>query len=389
MAGQIIKRGDRKFLVRLYLGRDSEGKRLYHNKTINGNKSDAQRYLTKVLREKDTGTFVEPGQEKITDYIETWLDSTVKARVREKTYTDYGDLMRLHVTPEIGTLKLHQLTPEHIQTLYNKILDKGLSARTVRYTHTVLKNALNQAVKWGKIYRNPADLVDLPKQKKEEMKVLTPEQASAFLEASICDTQKAFFSLMLASGMRPGEALALKWSSVDFEKNRITVNRSLTRDQKGGWKLQEPKTARSRRTIPLPLAVMVDLKEVKDQQDQAAAERKKIIKWNLKGKEKAESYSDHGFVFAASNGEPLSDKNLTRRHFKPILKDAKLPDIRLYDLRHTCATLLLSAGVNPKIVSERLGHASITLTLDTYSHVLPDMQQSAADELDLILFNGK
>jgi integrase len=218
------------------------------------------------------------------------------------------------------------------------------------------------------------------------MKVLTPDQAAAFMKATVLDKWKPFFSLMLSSGVRPGEALGLKWSDVDFVKNRITICRSLTRTEGGGWELQEPKTNRSRRTIPLPAGVIDDLKELKQKQDQEAAERKRVIKWNLKGKETAEKYNDHDFVFASDNGEPMSDKNLFRRHFKPLLKDAKLPDIRLYDLRHTCATLLLAAGENPKIVSERLGHASITLTLDTYSHVLPDMQQAAVEKLEALLF---
>jgi integrase len=385
MAGQIIKRGENKYLVRIFLGREG-GKKKYHNKTINGNKKDADRYLRKVLREKDLGELVEPSKQILKEYLDTWLDTAVKIRVRERTYRDYKEKVKLYIKPALGDFKLQTLSPEQIQGLYNKMLDEGKSARTVRLTHTILKNALLQAVKWGKITRNPADLVDLPRQNRTEMKVLTPDQAAAFMKATVLDKWKPFFSLMLSSGVRPGEALGLKWSDVDFVKNRITICRSLTRTEGGGWELQEPKTNRSRRTIPLPAGVIDDLKELKQKQDQEAAERKRVIKWNLKGKETAEKYNDHDFVFASDNGEPMSDKNLFRRHFKPLLKDAKLPDIRLYDLRHTCATLLLAAGENPKIVSERLGHASITLTLDTYSHVLPDMQQAAVEKLEALLF---
>ena len=180
---------------------------------------------------------------------------------------------------------------------------------------------------------------------------------------------------MITTGMRPSEALGLKWPDIDLDSGRITVNRVLSRTGKH-WKLEEPKTARSRRTVPLSVSVIKDMKEHKKKQ---ATEKLK----------KAENeYNDQGFVFADDIGEPLSDRNIIARHFKPLLKDAKLPDIRLYDLRHTCATLLLSAGENPKVVSERLGHANITLTLDTYSHVLPDMQQGAADKLEAMLFNA-
>ncbi len=387
MAGQIIERGKNKYMVRVYLGREG-GKKKYHNKTINGNKKDAEFYLRKVLRERDLGEFIEPSKQLLSEYLDTWLETAVKIRVRERTHRDYKEKVRLYIKPELGNHTLQNLSPEHIQRLYNNLLDEGKSARTVRLTHTILKNSLMQAVKWGKINRNPADLVTLPRQNRQEMKVLTPDQAAVFLEAAVYDTWKAFFSLMLSSGIRPGEALGLKWGDVDFEKKRITVCRSLTRTAGGGWELQEPKTNRSRRTIPLPGSVIDDLKELKQKQDTEAAERKRVIKWNLKGKETAEKYKEHGFVFAADNGEPMSDKNLFRRHFKPLLKEAELPDIRLYDLRHTCATLLLAAGENPKIVSERLGHASITLTLDTYSHVLPDMQQAAVEKLEALLFKN-
>ena len=388
MAGQIIKRGDNKYLVRVYLGREA-GKKKYHNKTINGSKKDAEKYLRKVLRERDLGEYIEPSKQLLSEYLDTWLETAVKIRVRDRTYRDYKEKVRLYIKPDLGNYNLQTLSPEHIQKLYNKMLDDGKSARTVRLTHAILKNALKQAVKWGKTNKNPADLVDLPRQERKEMKVLTPDQAAAFLDAAVFDTWKAFFSLMLSSGMRPSEALALKWSDVDFKKKRVTVCRSLTRTAGGGWELQEPKTSRSRRTIPLPGAVIEDLQELKQKQEKEAAERKRVIQWNLKGKETAEKYNEYGFVFAAENGEPMSDKNIYRRHFKPILRDAKLPEVRLYDLRHTCATLLLAAGENPKIVSERLGHASITLTLDTYSHVLPDMQQAAVEKLEILLFNNQ
>ena len=376
MAGSIKKRGENKFLVRIYMGLDTQGKRIYHNKTIHGSKKDADRYLNKTLRERDTGTFVEPSKESLSDYLEKWLETVVKQRVREKTYLDYKDRVRLYLNPALGEKTLHQVKPDDIQAAYNSMMERGLSPRSVRYAHTILKNALDQAVRWGKLYRNPADLVDLPRQKKEEMKVLTPEQAAAFMEATIYSPWKAFFSLLLASGMRPGEALGLKWGDVDFANKRVTVNRSLTRTKGSGWTLEEPKTARSRRTIPLPSTVVKDLKEHEKQQ-------KAEILAAKPGK-----YKEQGFVFAAENGEPMSDKNIMRRHFKPLLESAGLPDIRIYDLRHTCATLLLAAGENPKVVSERLGHASITLTLDTYSHVLPDMQAAAAEKLEGILFNG-
>jgi len=372
VAGSIVKRGPNKYLVRLYLGL-VDGKRKYHSKIIHGNKKTAQQYLNKILREKDLGELIKPSRELLTEHMNEWLEKEAKTRVRAKTYQNYKDMVNLYINPALGDTILSNLTPTQIKGVYSTMIDKGLSPKTVKNTHGVLRNALEQAVKWGKLNRNPAELVSLPRQNKQEMKVLTPEQTINFLDAVVNSRWKALFSLLVTTGMRPSEALGLKWKDVELENERVTVNRTLTKVD-GRWFLEEPKTSRSRRSIPIPSGVVIDLEEHKKEQ---AAEK-------LKAKEG--EYTDHGFVFATKNGSPLDKNNIVNRYFKPLLLSADLPIIRLYDLRHTCATLLLSAGVNPKIVSERLGHASITLTMDTYSHVLPDMQKSATDILDTMLF---
>lgn len=374
MAGQIIKRGENTFLVRVFLGTDGDGKRKYHNKTIHGTKKDAQKYLNGVLRDRDMGTFKEPSKQTLNQYLDQWLSEVARQRLRERTYSDYTTLLKRYVRPVIGGRKLSQITALDIQKLYNDMSEAGLSPRTIRYTHAVLHSAFEQAVKWGMLPRNVTDLIELPQQKKQEMRCLSPAEARKFLDATKGTRWEALFSLMLTTGLRPGEALGLKWSDIDFENSRLHVQRALVRIRNTeGWRLEEPKTARSRRVIPLPKNVLQDLK----------AHRKRQLEEKLKATE----YADHGFVFAVSNGEPLSERNLLR-DFKSILTKAGLPDIRLYDLRHTCATLLLAAGENPKIVSERLGHASVTLTLDTYSHVLPDMQKKATEKLEGMLFRG-
>jgi integrase len=374
VAGQIISRGERVWLVRVYLGAGADGKRRYHNKTIHGNKKDAQQYLNKVLLERDTTGFSEPSRELLVAYLERWLETVARQRVTAKTRQGYEYLITGYLNPGLGDVKLSTLKPMDITEFYNTLLARGLSANTVRHVHAVLRSALNQAVKWGLIYRNPADLVDLPKLQKKEIQVLTPAQAARFMEMTVYSKWKALFSLLLASGMRPGEALGLKWGDVDFERGRVHVQRALSRT-KAGWQLAEPKTARSKRTVPLPAGVMKDLRGHK--KDQAAARLKSA------------DYKNYDLVFANEAGDPADLHNLVRRHFKPLLRDAGLPDITIYALRHTCATLLLTAGENPKVVSERLGHASVTMTLDTYSHVLPDMQQAATDKLEGILFNGQ
>lgn len=375
MPGQIIKRGPNTWLVRVYMGTDANGKRKYHNRTVHGTKKDAERYLAQVLRDRDLGLFVEPTRQTVNEYLDRWLSEVVKQRVRPRTYHDYESLLKRYVRPVLGARRLSQLNPVEVQALYNDLVEQGLSARTVRYVHAVLHSALKQAVKWGMVQRNVAKLVELPRQKKREMCCLTPEEARRFLDAAKGTRWEALFSLMLTTGLRPGEALGLKWADVDFENGRLHVQRALVRiNNSGQWRLEEPKTVRARRVIPLPRNVLQVLKVHRKQQ--------------LEEKLKATNYTDYGFVFATANGRPLAEKNLVREYFKPLLKKAGLPDIRLYDLRHTCATLLLAAGENPKVVSERLGHASVTITLDTYSHVLPDMQKSATKKLQELLFDA-
>lgn len=375
MAGQIIKRGENKFLVRVFLGRDQQtGKRNYLNKTIRGTKKDAQKWLNATLREIDLGIFVEPAAESVNAFLDKWLEAAAKPRLRQRTYEDYQSLLRRYVRDELGKLKLSALRPLDIQSLYSKMQEQGLSARVIRYTHAVLSSALKQAVQWGLLSRNPAQLVQLPKQAKKEMQALSPEQVGRFLAACAEDRYATLFAFAISTGLRPEEYFALQWKDVDLDRGSITVQRAMVRNSGGGWKLEEPKTPRSRRTLPLPASMTNALSE----------HRRAQLEERLRA---GSEYQNHGFVFATETGQPLMIQNLTMRHFKPALERAGLPSsIRLYDLRHTCATLLLSAGENPKVVSERLGHASITLTLDTYSHVLPDMQKAAAERLERLVF---
>lgn len=228
----------------------------------------------------------------------------------------------------------------------------------------MLRNALEQAVKWGMIARNPADLVQLPRKQGREMSAFSPEEAQRFLAAAREDPWFAVFSLLLDTGLRPGEALALKWSDVDLADRQLTVRRTLTRNAQG-WHFAEPKTAGSRRNVPFASPLQSVLVAHRDTQNT----------------------NPHSLVFISKAGEPLHANNLGRRNLPRILERAGLAeDFRLYDLRHTCATLMLLAGVHPKVVSERLGHASVKITLDTYSHVLPTMQREATEKLGTLLY---
>lgn len=370
MAGQIINRGTNKWLVRVFLGRDEYGKKKYHNKTINGTKKDAQKYLNAVLREKDIGVYFQSSKDSVNKYLDQWLESSAKPRLRERTYNSYVELLKRYIRPYLGASLLGKLTPLDIQSTYSALGEKGLSPATIRRSHAVLRSALSQAVKWQLIMRNPVEFVDLPKEEKKEMLAMTTDETKKFLEKAKEDKFYILFLLLVTTGIRPGEALTLKWK--DLNNSKIHIQRSLYRN-KNGFQFTEPKTPKSRRTIPIPFTVNNELLKLK-------AEKEELFNSNNN------AYND--LIFTNEKGGPLELRNIVKRHFKPVLKKSNINEkIRLYDLRHTCATILLEAGENPKIVSERLGHASIRLTIDTYTHVLPDMQQKATEKLETILFS--
>jgi integrase len=376
MAGQLIQRAERKWLVRVFLGRDSQtGKRRYHNHTVRGTKKDAQKYLNGKLREIDLGTYIEASKVSLNEYLDQWLEAAAKPRVRERTYGWYKELLGWYVRPSLGDKGLADIRPLDLQSLYSSLQEKKLSAKTIRHVHTTICTALTQAVRWRLLMQNPASMVKPPRHERREMQALSPEEAAQFLTEAVNDEWSVLFALALTTGMRPEEYLGLQWKSLDLEKGTATVQRTLVwRRKGGGWYLSEPKTSRSRRTVPLPASVTSELIHHKRKQGEQ----------RLKA---GPTYQNKDFVFANADGGPLVPSNLISRHFKPILKRAGLsPSLRLYDLRHSCATLLLSVGENAKVVSERLGHAGIAMTLDVYSHVLPSMQQAAAEKLERLLY---
>lgn len=374
----IIKRGKDTWLVRIFLGRDGNGKTRFFNETVKGKKKDADALETKKKRELDLGIFIEHSKITVDEYLDKWFEVSAKPRLKHRTYEDYIEYMKRYIRPTIGKKQLSKIKPLDIQAVYSGMLEKGLSPRTVRYAHAILSSALKQAVKWQILAINLASMADLPQNHRKEMKALSPEEAQRFLSAAKDDRWYVIFSLAITTGMRPEEYLGLQWKDIDFSKATATVQRALVWNRNGGgWSLQEPKTSKSRRTIPLPTSVLNELK----------IHRKGQLEERLS---LGQAYQNNDFVFATEIGTPILTSNLTRRHYKPILKKAELSEkIRLYDLRHSCATLLLSAGISPKVIAERLGHSTIVLTLDTYSHVLPSMQEDATNELEQLLFAKK
>lgn len=382
MQGQIIdkginRQGKHAWQIKVFVGRTSQGKKRYRSQTVYGGKRDADRALREMLDARDQGV----GQSQFTDaplraYIEFWLQTAHQSSVRGSTLAIDVAMLDRHIRPVIGNIKLSKLTPLNIQSLYSSLQNKGLGASTVRRAHSVLTNLLNQAVDWNIIPNNPARRVRLPKREDIEMLCLSHDEAKRLLDACAYDRFGTLFEFMLATGVRPGEVRALKWADIDLSSRRVQIRRTVTKvkiDGKYIHKLGPVKSKKSRRSIPLPTELVESLLQYRQQQ---------IERFNS-----GNTLPDDQLIFCNDNYGILDDRDLINRHFKPLLELANLPRrLRLYDLRHTHATLLLKGGVNPKIVSERLGHASIAITLDTYSHVLPDMQQEATDKVGSLLY---
>ncbi|MBK7928993.1 MAG: site-specific integrase [Bryobacterales bacterium] len=372
MPGQIIKRGDRVWLVRIPLGREANGTRKYLNKTIHGTKKDAEAWSTKTLRDRDVGVAVKAAQQTIDEFLDTWLESYAKPRIKTKTFEGYEYTLRRYIRPRLGSRPLGKLATAEIQAVYNDLFESGISPRTIQYANMILKQALKISIVWRLTAFNPCEGVTVPRQQRKEMKVLNPDQARRFLAFARQDKHAALFELAISTGLRPSEYCALKWSDVDLEKGLLSINRSLDWLPSGGWTITDNKTSGSRRSVKLPGNVVAALAAHKRLQD---AERVASH----------DNWQDLDMIFANETGGPLDRHNIARRHFHPILNAAGLERIRLYDLRHTAATLALSAGIPIKVVSEMLGHTSTAMTMDVYSHVLPHMQDEAAQKMAAIL----
>jgi integrase len=302
-------------------------------------------------------------------YLDKWLEGSLRGAVRQTTFDRYEIAVRVHIKPVLGRLKLTKLAPTHLAGFYQDKLAAGFAPASVTKLHVALHKALDQAVKWHMIPRNVAEVVKAPRPAPEEIRPLSKEQTKTLLKvAKGEDRFEALYVLAVTTGLRQGELLGLKWEDADLEDGVVQVRRTLAR-HKGRLVLGEPKTKRSRRTLRLTEAA------VKALEGHLARQR---MQRDLLG----ELYEYQGLVFATQKGTLMNPTNLRKRSFEPLLEKAGLPAIRFHDLRHTCATLLLSRNVNPKIVSEMLGHATIAITLDTYSHVLPNMQEGAARALE-------
>ncbi len=321
--------------------------------------------LTKAMANRDRGFLFDAGSITVGEYLDRWLSDSVRGTVRASTFERHEGIVRTHIKPSLGRIKLKSLTPTHVRGLHCEKLDAQLAPATVRKIHSTLHKALSQALSDGLIPRNAAD-VQAPRPAPEEMRPLSEDEARAFLEAAKVsnDRFEALYVLAITTGLRRGELLGLRWDDANLERGTLRVGRALVREG-GRHIVGETKTRRGRRQVNLTRRTVNILKaHRKDQLEE---------RMQLTG-----LYEDHGLIFTTRIGTPVNPENLVKRSFKPLLKRAGLPEIRFHDLRHTCATLLLGRGVHPKIVQELLGHATIAMTLDTYSHYLPSMGDQAS-----------
>jgi integrase len=346
-------------------------------------RKEAQAAMSKVLVSVEEHSYVTPTKLTVREYLrKEWLPA-IEATIRATTYRSYVQHVDCHICPHIGPVKLEKLTGATINGLYAKLAQSGkrdgrsgLSALTIRHVHAVLHRALKDAVRWGRLTRNPIEAADPPRVagSGHEMKTWSGAQLATFLEATRDDRLHGLWHLLALTGMRRGEALGLRWEDVDLEQGRLSVRRALIPNGKTVV-LSEPKTARGRTVVALDPGTVDVLKA------QAAKQLEEQREWN-------DSASDSSYIFTKEDGTAYHPE-VVSRCFRQAVKRALLPEIRLHDLRHTHATLALRAGIHPKVVSERLGHATVSITLDTYSHAIPAMQEEAAAKIAELVFAVK
>ena len=358
------------------LGRDPlTDKYQNHRFTVRGTKADAEKALREALVRRDHGTAVTPDRMTVSEFFDRWTRDYAEARVAPSTLRRYRQLVaRLGVS--LGAVRLQQLAPAQIQAAYRVLLEgdevhRPLNPQTVLHHHRVLRTALGQAVRWRLIETNPADAATPPRPTAREMRTLAPDEIRLVVEACRDADDRRLIHLAVTTGMRLGELLGLKWADLDVERGHLQVRRTLQWLSGEGPTFRPPKTVRGRRSVAISTEGCDLLREHRKSQ----TERRLAL---------GPAWEALDLVFPDDRGRPARPDYVSAR-FRKATRPCGLGGVRFHDLRHTAATLMLRAGVHPKVVSERLGHASVGITLDTYSHVLPDMQADAAEAVEALL----
>jgi integrase len=347
---------------------------LQFNRPAAGSTRARRAIRTKVRRSADIAAGSRDRPLTLAAFLDGWLADVVRLSVRPKTYVSYRSIVRLHLAPGLGEIPLTELRPGEVQAYLNAKAVSGLAPRTVAYHRNVLRQALGHAERTELIGRNVAKLALPPRIPRREVRPLSPEEARTFLAAITGERLEALYLVALGVGLRQGEILGLRWSDVDLDEGTIRVHQALQRVE-GAFTFVEPKSITSRRLVPLPAIVRDALLAHRVRQGAEGAGT---------GRASAE-FAD--LVFTTTVGTPFDGISVTRR-FQRILKAAGLPRQRFHDLRHACASLLLAQGVPARVVMETLGHSQISLTLNTYSHVIPALGREAASRMDEVLTRG-
>ena len=339
-------------------------------KTVYGrDPATVQDKIQELRRAREQGLLLASAKARTSDYLVRWLEDTARPSIRPRTYESY-ELNVRRLMPLIGFVRLGSLSPAHIQAAYGRLMQRGLTANSVRQAHVVLHRALRQAMQWGMIPRNPADAVSPPRANRREMQVLDEHELRRLFETNDDDDMHALWVLLATTGLRLGEALGLKWDDLDPKSGRLTIQRALQRQRGAGLVFVEPKTNKSRRTVHLAAGTLRALAE--HRQRQREQRLRKRLTWE-----------ENNLAFCSEIGRPLEGGQVSWR-FHKALRTAGLRRMRVHDLRHTAATHLLTRGVHPKVVQELLGHSTITLTLDTYSHVAPALHAEVASHMETL-----
>jgi integrase len=345
---------------------------------VKGTKKDAEKHLAELLYEIDSGGYTKPTHLTVGEYLKQWIDDYAVLHSRPSTVRSYRIMIRRHLSPALGGIKMIDLRPQHLESYYAKKLKGGrvdgtggLSARSVHHHHRLIHTVLEHGVRQGLVARNAADAVEPPRPLRPRLKVVTTEDLLRLIEFA----KNSFYFLPIYTaaytGLRRGELLGLRWCDVNLDLVSISVTQTLYRVRGRGYVIQEPKSARGRRVVDLPPSLALLLRRHRKRQEEMGI---------LVGKPLVETV----FVFADPDGKPIDPDTLSHNFARVVLK-AGLHNIRFHDLRHAHASLMLKAGIHPKIVSERLGHSSVAFTLDTYSHVVPSLQEQAAKRFDEML----
>lgn len=365
--GSIYQRSDGRWAASITL--EGRQRKTFYGKT----RKEVQEKLQIALHEQKQGTLATGPEQTLKQYLEHWLEEVHKPTIRVSTYVNYRRFLDNHILSELGHIHVNKLTPQKVQAFYAKKLKEGLAPGSVRNIHMVLHKALENAVRWRLVGRNVCDDVSPPGQVKHEIQPLSKEQAQKLLLAAQGHKLEGLITLALATGMRRGELLGLRWQDINFEDRSLQIRRTMARLGKEGVIASQPKTRKSQRKLVLPQYVVEVLKQHHIRQ----------LEMRIRV---GTAWEENGLVFPNGFGRFL-DQGQLHVMFQHFLKDAGLPPMRFHDLRHSAATFLLSMGIHPKVVQEILGHSNISMTMDTYSHVLPSLQVDAMDKMN-DLFGG-